>query len=283
MDIPTFSVIIPVYNRETLLTQALVSVIEQSLPPLEIIVADDGSTDNTVQVAEEMLSRSSIDWKVLNLDHSGLAGKVRNRAVQVAKGDWIAFLDSDDLWDKKKLSYQANFIAENPLLRLVHTREVWQRGDRIISQKKQKHHRQGDIFEDALVKCIIGPSTTVMKRELFDELGGFDDTIEIAEDYELWLRVTSREAVGYIENPLVTKRAGEWDQLSEKYNQIERFRLQGLEHLVESGWFRHNCSDSSREKIAIEEYYRKCLIYSQGCAKRGKEDEAVLWAKKIPR
>ena len=209
-----------------------------------------------------------------------MAGAVRNRGVAASEGNWVAFLDSDDVWQPEKLALQRDCIKADPDLRLIHTRETWLREDRIISQKKQRHRREGDVFPDALTKCMIGPSTVIMRRDLWEECGGFREDLEIAEDYELWLRITAGEPVGYVDKPLITKRAGGWEQLSLKYGQIEKFRLKGLGDLVESGWFRSGGIPKSREILAAKEYARKCHIYALGCEKRGRREEAVFWHRK---
>ncbi len=277
-----FSVIIPVYNRKELIRNALESVLAQTCPPHEIIVADDGSDDGTPELVGEFLSEKAgpVPWKVLKVPRCGMAGAVRNRAVAVSEGNWVAFLDSDDLWMPEKLALQRDYLEAHPDIRLVHTREIWLRGDRIVSQKKQRHNREGDVFEDALVKCMIGPSTVVLKRELWEEYGSFREDLEIAEDYELWLRITAGETVGYLDKPLITKRAGEWEQLSLRYGQIEKFRLQGLGDLVEGGWFHERGLPQEREALALKEYARKCHIYALGCEKRGRMDEAARWHRK---
>jgi glycosyltransferase involved in cell wall biosynthesis len=277
-----FSLVIPVYNRRELLLEALSSVLAQTRLPTEIILVDDGSSDGSAEAARFFLAEKGggVSWNILTLEHSGMAGAVRNRGVEAARSEWIAFLDSDDLWEPEKLASQEAYIAAHPNVRLVHTREKWLRGDKIISQKKQKHKREGDIFSDALVKCIIGPSTTVIRKDLWDQTGGFRENIEIAEDYELWLRITAGDAVGYIDTPLITKRAGGWDQLSEKYGQIEKFRLQGLGDLVESDWFRKQGLEERRCELARGEFIRKCQIYALGCEKRGRREEALYWKEK---
>jgi hypothetical protein len=138
-----------------------------------------------------------------------------------------------------------------------------------VSQAGQRHKRSGDIFIDALKKCIIGPSTVMMRRELFEEFGGFREDLEIAEDYELWLRITAKYPVGYIDEPLVIKRGGHLDQLSEKYGQIEIFRIKALLLNLEAGTFRGDQRD-----LAARELARKCRVYANGCEKRGKSEEA---------
>jgi glycosyltransferase involved in cell wall biosynthesis len=263
------SLIIPTYNRKALLEQALRSVLDQTLSAAEIIVADDGSTDGT---ADWIAARAAVDSRLryLSLPHSGFPGRTRNEGARIASGRYLAFLDSDDLWEPGKLQKQLAFFAAHPDIRICHTRERWLRSGREISQAGQRHRTSGDIFSDALKKCIIGPSTVMLERSLFEELGGFREDVEIAEDYELWLRLTSRYPVGYIDEPLVVKRAGHGDQLSEKYAQIEIFRIRALEDLVECGWFK--AGEQQREAAA--ELARKCRIYASGCEKRGRVEEA---------
>ncbi len=274
MAFPLVSVIIPVYNRPSLVLEALESVLSQTCSDFEIIVVDDGSDDNTPGILQEFKERASelrpeISVLIIRQIHSGMAGQVRNRGVKDAAGSLIAFLDSDDLWVPEKLELQTACFRNNPQVQIVHTREHWRRGEKTVSQKTQKHLRKGDVFLHALEKCILGPSTVMMKSELFRATGGFHESTEIAEDYEYWLRLTASCLVDYLEAPLTIKRAGKWDQLSEKYGQIEIFRINALKRLVEEKLLpRERVSDAS-EALA-----RKCRIYAAGCLKRGKVEEA---------
>ncbi|MCL2293959.1 MAG: glycosyltransferase family 2 protein [Spirochaetes bacterium] len=273
MKKPLISVIIPVYNRSNLLKEAVNSVMSQSFADFELIIADDCSEEDIQKAVETLLVRENISIKFLRLQkHSGMPGLVRNFGCKAAEGRYIAFLDSDDLWLPDKLEKQVARLAGNSAVSICHTREIWQRGEKVVSQASQRHKREGDIFEDALAKCIMGPSTVIMERGLFEKLGGFREDIEIAEDYELWLRVTAGSAAAYIDEPLVIKRTGDWPQLSEKYGQIEIFRINALKQLVESAYF-------SGEKMVLAKraLAEKCRIYAAGCRKRGREDEAVLY------
>ena len=236
MDI-RISAIIPTYNRLPLLREAVFSVLDQTHPPLELIVADDGSADGTAGFCTQMGANYPDSFRYLPLSHNGMPGKVRNAGARLAGGEYLAFLDSDDLWKPEKLAWQVDFLEGHPELQICHTREIWQRGQQIVSQAGQKHRRSGYIFPDALKKCILGPSTVMMRRELFEQFGGFREDLEIAEDYELWLRITARYAVGYLDEPLVIKRGGHADQLSEKYGQIEIFRIKALLRNLEEGTF----------------------------------------------
>ena len=261
---PLVSVVIPTYNRVRLVQEAVASVLAQSYRPLELIVVDDGSTDAT---GDALAGRSEVC--VLRQPHTGMPGQARNAGARLARGEYLAFLDSDDLWQRHKLERQVA-AATAAGAAIWHTRERWMRSGRVISQRSQRHRRSGDLFPDSLRKCVIGPSTVLLHRAVFEQAGGFREDLEIAEDYELWLRLTARYPVGYLEQELVIKRAGHSDQLSERYGQIEIFRLRALHDLVAAGHF----DAAPRHRAACEELVRKARIYAVGCRKRGRLGEA---------
>ncbi len=267
------SVILPTYNRVHLLKEALDSVFSQTAQASQIIVADDGSNDGTLDLLSTY-SQKHPRLQVCKLAHSGFPGRVRNSGVELAQYDWLAFLDSDDLWQADKLEKQWSHLPRF----LGHTREVWLRGEKILSQKGQKHLRDGNIFEDCLKKCIIGPSTVLMRKDVFHEFGGFREDLEVAEDYEFWLRICSKHPMDYLDLPLTVKRDGSWPQLSRKYGYIEGFRLNALYDLVENSFFKGEYLD-----IAVEELIRKAQIWVLGAEKRQNSDEAKLWQTRIDR
>ncbi len=267
---PLVSVIIPVYNRFEMAKEAVSSVIGQTYQKLEVIIVDDGSMDMTSTLAIYFGDDSRV--KYLKINHNGMPGFVRNKGVEISSGKYLAFLDSDDLWVDSKLEKQISFLEKNSAYKVVHTREAWVRNGKIISQSGFNHKRIGNIFSDALVKCILGPSTIMLEADLYKKLGGFRDDLEIAEDYELWLRLTDTNSIGYIDEPLITKRAGHVGQLSEKYGQIEIFRIRGLQKLVEQSYFK-----SGNQQLAEKELANKCRIYAAGCRKRKKNDEAEVY------
>ncbi len=266
------SVIIPVYNRKELLKEALASVYNQSFQDFEVIVVDDGSDDLTEGFFDDFDDR----LRYFNLEHSGMAGAVRNFGVDRAEGELIAFLDSDDYWEVGRLECGVEVFNFDGDCVLVHTREKWLRDGVIVSQSKQRHRREGDIFEDALKKCIIGPSTVLMKRSIFQYLGGFSESLEVAEDYELWLRLLYFYPVHYIDKELVVKRAGDWSQLSSKYGFIEPFRIEALIDFVLCGKF-----SGDKLNLAKKELERKVDIFVKGAKKRGRFEEVEAMLKKI--
>ena len=274
---PLVSVVIPVYNRAALLREAVASVLAQSYAALELIVVDDGSTDATAACLRPLFDvrevRGRRKVRLVRQDHTGMPGQARNAGAGVARGEYLAFLDSDDLWLPHKLALQvAAATAAGDAVN--HTRERWLRSGRIVSQRGQRHRRSGDLFADSLRKCIIGPSTVLLRREVFERAGGFRTDLEIAEDYELWLRITARHAVGYVEQESVIKRAGHGDQLSERYGHIELFRLRALRDLLED---RRQHFTPPQRAAAAAELARKARIYAAGCRKRGRTDEAARY------
>lgn len=257
------SVIIPTYNRHDMVRRAVESVINQTVEPYEIIVVDDGSTDSTQEIIWDDSVRS------FRIPHSGFPGFVRNYGVDKSVGDYISFLDSDDIWHPNKLEEQLEFIKRQTDCKVLHTKEKWIMNGKTVSQKKRKHKREGFIFKDSLQGCIIGPSTVLIKRDIFQEFNGFDPTIEVGEDYDLWLRITNKYQIHYIDKELITKYAGHGDQLSFKYGYIEPFKISVLERLIE----RRELSKAN-QIIANDSLKSKYDIIINGCLKRGKYNEA---------
>jgi len=227
---PLVSVIIPTYNRKGTLIEAIASVLDGSFCDYELIVVDDGSTDGTSEAVAEL--EEPIRYH--HQSNSGVSNS-RNTGVEISGGKYIAFLDSDDLWEKTKLEVQVDFLQNNAEFRICHTDEIWIRNGARINQRDRHRKFPGDIFEKCLPLCIISPSSVLMERSLFDELGGFDETLPVCEDYDLWLRMTLRYRVGFVRDPLVIKRGGHPDQLSKAYWGMDRFRICALAGLGSQG------------------------------------------------
>jgi glycosyltransferase involved in cell wall biosynthesis len=259
------SVIIPTYNRAWSIGRAIDSVLAQTVRDFELIVVDDGSTDGTGRY----LGTTYPDLRVITIPHSGVSG-ARNTGIRNAQGKWIAFLDSDDYWMPEKLSEQLSYLALNRRYRICHTDEIWIRNGRRINQGKKHQKTAGWFFAPSLRLCLISPSSVMIERSVFDEVGWFDEEFEYVEDYELWLRITARHPVGYIDRKLVVKTGGHEDQLSRRIEGIERYRIAALEKLLKTV----PLSDELLEQ-AEDMYLRKCQIYRSGCSKRGRTGEAA--------
>ena len=260
---PFVSVIIPTYNRAWVLKEAIDSVLAQEFRDFELIVVDDGSTDNTPQILESYAQ----DLTVIRQPNRGVSA-ARNRGIAAAGGELIAFLDSDDLWLPRKLSSQVNFFNSNPAAVINQTEEIWVRNNVRVNPKTRHHKFSGMIFEHSLALCLVSPSAVMIKKNLFSEVGVFDENLTACEDYDLWLRISCRYPVHLIETPLIMKRGGHADQLS-KAPGLDKFRIQALKKIIESGQLE---PDSYR--AAVQTLQEKCAIFAGGCRKRGKDAEA---------
>ena len=265
----SISVIIPTFNRIDVLPKAIESVLAQTIIPDEIIVVDDGSTDGTAEMIQSDYPKVS----VLVQENAGVSS-ARNAGISVSKGDWIALLDSDDEWFQKKLERQMKCIEENPDAVLVHTDEIWIRNGVRVNPMKKHEKSGGWIFDTCLPLCVISPSAAMIKRSLFSEIGLFDASLEVCEDYDLWLRICSKYPVNYLEEKLIVKNGGHEDQLSSKHWGMDRFRIQALEKIISEGDLSDN-DIRSAVKVLIE----KARIIANGAEKRGKNDLAETYRK----
>ena len=211
------SVIIPTFNRAYLLDRAIKSVLSQTYNNYEIILVDDGSEDKTSEVIESFGKHV----RFFRIPHSGVS-KARNTGIENAKGDWISFLDSDDYWLPQKLEKQMDYLDDNPEYRVCHTDEIWIKNGTRINQGKKHIKHAGWFFLPSLSLCLISPSTVIIHREVLDNVGNFDEDFEYVEDYELWLRITSKYPIGYIGEKLIVKTGGHSDQLSKRIDSIEK-------------------------------------------------------------
>jgi glycosyltransferase involved in cell wall biosynthesis len=266
---PPVSVVIPTHNRRTLVLEAIASVRTQcDCPRPEIIVVDDGSTDGTDAAVAEFADSVRYLWQ----GQRGVAA-ARNRGAALARGVWLAFLDSDDLWKPRKLAAQLAFHAAHPELSVSQTDEIWFRHGRRVNPRSYHGKPSGDIFFASLHRCLVSPSAVMMRRETFFRLGGFDEGLAVCEDYDLWLRLASRMHVGLVREPLVVKRGGHADQLSRRFWGMDRFRVASLTKLLAT-----QPLDPERRAAARDVLQQKCGILAQGALRRGRYDEAKRYA-----
>ena len=262
-NLPLVSAIIPTFNRAWCVADAVASVTAQTYPAMEVIVVDDGSTDNTCQVlAPFMDCITLIHQKNKGVSHA------RNHGIRKSRGRLVAFLDSDDTWAPEKIKHQVTFFQTHPNAMICQTEEIWIRRGKRVNPKIKHKKPQGMIFNASLELCLVSPSAVMMRREFFDVKGMFDESLPACEDYDLWLRTAVDMPVHLVDYPGTIKHGGHADQLSSAHS-LDRFRIQSLEKLLASGVLNR----SQREKtLAVLE--KKYTVYGQGCDKRGKTDEA---------
>ena len=266
MNFPKISVIIPTHNRAWTLRHAVDSVLAQDYPDFELIVVDDGSTDET----PELLESYGDGIRVLTQANQGVSA-ARNRAIKASRGDLIAFLDSDDAWEPGKLACQAEFFMENPEAMICQTEEIWIRNGRRVNPMKKHKKPSGHIFEASLKLCLVSPSAVMMRRELFDIKGMFKEDYPVCEDYDLWLRVSRDMPVYLIDKPYTIKRGGHEDQLSSSHSQ-DKYRIAAIVDLMAGGEL---TPDQYRAAARVLE--KKCRIYGNGCIKRGRQEEGETY------
>ena len=247
------SVVIPTYNRADLIERAVESVLEQSLKADEIIVVDDGSSDDTLL----RLKKYKDQIRIVSQENRGVSA-ARNRGIAEARYPWIAFLDSDDVWHPRKLFSQTEFHRKNPSLLWSHTQEEWIRNGKMISQKKHHAKVRGSCFYESLDFCKIAPSTVLIYHDILAKAGIFDEDLPVCEDFDLWLRILKFYPIGLVDEVLTSKYAGH-PQLSFSEHLLDRYRIDALcKHLPDT--------------FVKEEILKKKAILYKGALKHQNEE-----------
>ncbi len=242
--------------------RAVSSVCRQSCSDFELVVVDDNSTDGT---SKELFENLTVPVRFEKLDSHYGVSKARNHGVSISKGEWIAFLDSDDQWHEEKLAKQMRWHAENPAMRISQTEEIWIRNGIRVNQPSEYKKLQGFIFEQSLLRCTITPSSVMMQRSLFQEMGGFNESLPACEDYDLWLKITSKYPIGLVDEYLITKSGGHPDQLSTTVMGLDRFRIRSILNLLNSGTLTAKQESLCRQIVA-----QKAIVVANGYKKRGR-------------
>lgn len=250
------SVIIPTYNRAASIERAVRSVLEQAYKHFELIVIDDGSTDRTKEILEQFSTIKYIYCK------NGGVSKARNIGIEMAQGDWIAFLDSDDEWLPHKLEKQIAVIKEKEDTVCVHSDEIWVRNGVRVNQMKKHKKGGGEQFIPSLALCLISPSTVILKKEIFKKIGPFREDFPVCEDYDLWLKLTSLYSVEYVDEVLIKKYGGHEDQLSRKLKAMDFYRIKAIDWILE-----HRNLSELYQKEATSVLVKKAEILIKGYKK----------------
>ena len=264
---PAVSVVVPTYNRASRLGETLCSVFNQTYQDFELIVVDDGSTDDTSKMIQ-----SFPDVRYVFIKENRGVSRARNEGLAYAKGRYICFLDSDDLWNKRKLQTQVQWMEENIDCQVCYTDEIWiRKGVRVNPMNKHRKY-SGDIFRHCLSLCIVSLSSAMLRTGLFDQIGNFDESLPACEDYDLWLRIAMEYTFHLIEEPLIIKHGGHADQLSQKYWGMDRFRVAALKKLLD-----HNALKGERLRLTRFALVEKCSVLIKGFVKRGKKEDELRY------
>ena len=269
-DNPLVSAVLTTFNRKESLARALRSVLDQTYPLDEIIVVDDGSTDGTRNALS--IEFPSIVW--LKQKNKGVSS-ARNLGIRKARHPWIALLDSDDEWKPEKIEFQINRIKNQTDPMACHTDEKWiRKGNQVIPPKfldKTPHN----LFSRSLRRCLICPSSALIHRKVFSEIGFFDESLPVCEDYDFWLRLLLIGTPELVNQKLVVKHGGHSDQLSTSTWGMDRFRVQSMEKLLSNPKLKYN----QRHEVwkALSE---KCEILQKGFAKRNKLEKTAEYSRK---
>ncbi|MDD4527788.1 MAG: glycosyltransferase family A protein [Candidatus Margulisbacteria bacterium] len=264
MTDPRVSVIIPVFNRPMMLREAVDSVLAQKFNDFELILVDDGSQEKTKKILRQYSESYPQKIKVFFCEHRGVSA-ARNAGIAKARGDFLAFLDSDDLWISSKLEKQLQFMDQKGAA-VCQTQERWVRNGKNVNPMKKHTKRSGKIFFDCLPLCIVSPSAVMIKKDVFDKVGLFDEKLLACEDYDLWLRISLLYPIYTMPEKLITKKGGHSDQLSSKYWGMDRFRIYSMVNLLKSG-----ASLDDRKKAGLFYYIsEKAKVIAIGAKKRWK-------------
>ncbi len=263
------SVIIPTYNRFEKLKRAVDSVLNQKFKDFELIVIDDGSTDETRDYFEKFDG-----IKYIYQENKGVSA-ARNTGIKVAKGEWITFLDSDDEWLPDKLQMQMGFAEKNKDIKIIHSNEIWIRNGVRVNEMNKHKKLGGRIYQNSLPLCLISPSAVIIHSAVFNEKGLFDEEYPYAEDYDLWLRLTPYYEIGFIEKPLIKKYGGDEDQLSRNWG-LDVYRVKSLEKMINNP----DLNFGDKEKT-LNLLRKKLKILEKGYRKHGRTKLADEFKEKL--
>lgn len=260
------TVIIPTYNRASWIEGALQSIQKQRFAPYEIIVVDDGSTDESAEILKKYP-----EIRIIRKLNGGVSS-ARNSGLLVAKGEWVAFMDIDDRWEADKLAAQVAYIKQHPEVKAVYGKERWFMHDKELTVPKRYALQESVSFEALLEYTFIGPSSVMLKKSLIDSVGLFDETLAACEDFDYWLRVARHCDFYGVDSSIIHKHAGHQDQLSTQIRHLDRYRISAL--------FKHLKSAPELIKPMIEQ---KLNIVLRGAYKHQNEALITFCLKQIER
>jgi glycosyltransferase involved in cell wall biosynthesis len=203
---PTVSVVIATYNYGRFLKQAIDSVLAQTYTDYEIIVVDDGSTDNTRQVIQPYLALGNLSY--FRMERNIGQPRVKNRGIRESRGKFIAFLDADDVWLPRKLEKQMLLFGPRQEVGVVYCDHVCFCDQKELPEIGHPPYARGWVTRELIFDNIVPFSSSVVRRQCFERDGMFDESIPLAIDYDLWLRFSLNWAFDYVPEKLLRARLG---------------------------------------------------------------------------
>lgn len=253
------SVIIPTYNRSfSILYRAVHSVLNQSYKNLELIIVDDNDVNSKYRKEIEARIKNLVDNRVKYIQHTSNSGacEARNTGIRNAKGEFIAFLDDDDEWLSNKLELQLQkFTNKEVGLVYCDSYTIKTKNDSIINKSIRSFRISGMVYKQLLEKNFVGSTSFVLiRKEALNECGFFNTEMESAQDYELWLRLSKKYKIDYVDIPLVNYYAHEGERISTNVNK----KIQGLEQIIKLNYLylqEHPKILSKRKSVIVPYYY----------------------------
>jgi glycosyltransferase involved in cell wall biosynthesis len=212
--LPHVSIIMPAYNASATIAESIRSVLNQSYANWELIIVDDGSRDNTVYIANNFAEKEK-RIVLLKLSRNGGLSNARNEGWRIARGEFIAFLDSDDLWHEDKLEKQIRFHQQNPNIGISHTDFKSFKDGKVIRRPLRgfvhlRKYKYGKLYPEICYKNSIGVLTVMVRKSLLESVDGFDVSLWGLEDQDLWIRIAMKNnEFGYIDESLALYRITE--------------------------------------------------------------------------
>lgn len=268
------SIIIPVSNRPLLIKEALNSIQNNTVLASEILIISNPKGNQDCQSFLHWLEKNPVhaNQKIncIELSKKGVS-TARNFGIKVAKNDYIAFLDSDDLWEPKKLEEQWNYLTKRPHLLACHTAEKWIQNQKQITIPLHLKPRNGRFLKPSFFYCLVSASSLLIHKKIFNSIGYFNENLQVCEDFELWIKILTSYSIGLIDQELTIKRSGDWQQLSQSQHSLDQWRILAILDLIENNIIPQQVMD-----YAFRSCSKKITILKNGASSRnldGKFDD----------
>ena len=209
--LPLVSAVIITHNRLDLVVKAIASVQKQTYPDVELLVVDDASTDGTLEKMTAMAAEKRFRYIYVPPEESKGGNHARNIGILASKGLYVAFLDDDDEWLPEKTEKQVTFLMSHSEILAVHCGKIFEYNFKVKKTRPIEELPEGDYFERVWSKVPFTTSCLMVRRELFDRIGYFDEELRFWQEYELSIRITAVSQIGVVKENLVLYRIVEKD------------------------------------------------------------------------